>query len=270
MIGSNCLIKIILGAMGCIGMNAPVERFGTMLIKVMSTQEHLVDTNTKSRPVEDLRETEVPQPLLVEPSPIPSSDDLAPDNTITIIIFDPSHTEEVRGTSELVEDTEDNSSDSGTEREGSEEEGPDSEDEGHGSEDEGPGLGYGALRHRELVVGEDEMPSTFEVGCSSRSVPELEGAERIYSFRQPTIVTWVDPEDGRVRAISNEISLSVISFRSLKASGMIGASSDISAIIAPVIALKDGQDIADDRHERLELIDRVAKRGRRQESRGEY
>ncbi|GKF10138.1 hypothetical protein Tco_0048064, partial [Tanacetum coccineum] len=42
----------------------------------MSTQEHLVDTNTKSRPVEDLRETEIPQPLLVEPSPIPSSDDL--------------------------------------------------------------------------------------------------------------------------------------------------------------------------------------------------
>ncbi|GJX66126.1 hypothetical protein Tco_0300469 [Tanacetum coccineum] len=103
-----------------------------------------------------------------------------------------------RGTSELVEDTEDDSSDLGTKREDSEEGGPDLEDEGHGSEDEGPGLGYEALRHRELVVGEGEMPSTFEVGRSSRSVPELEGAERIYSFRQPTIVTWVDLEDGRV------------------------------------------------------------------------
>ncbi|GJW31726.1 hypothetical protein Tco_0051758 [Tanacetum coccineum] len=38
------------------------------------------------------------------------------------------------------------------------------------------GLGYGALRHHELVVGEGEMPSTFE----------------------PTLVTWVDPEDGKV------------------------------------------------------------------------
>ncbi|GJX46145.1 hypothetical protein Tco_0271335 [Tanacetum coccineum] len=45
-----------------------------------------------------------------------------------------------RGTSELVEDIKDESSDSDTEKEGSEDEGPGSEDEGHGSEDEGPGL----------------------------------------------------------------------------------------------------------------------------------
>ncbi|GKD18397.1 hypothetical protein Tco_1207555 [Tanacetum coccineum] len=125
-----------------------------------------------------------------------------------------------RGTSELVEDTEDESLDSDDEREGSEDEGHGSEDEGPGSEeaeeevapegqqqavpaedtvvDEPLGLGYGALRRRELVVGEGEMPSTFEVGQSSRSVPEHEGAERISAFRQPTLVTWVDPEDGRV------------------------------------------------------------------------
>ncbi|GKB38749.1 hypothetical protein Tco_0883691, partial [Tanacetum coccineum] len=124
-----------------------------------------------------------------------------------------------RGTSELVEDTEDESSDLSTERVGS-------GDEGHGSEDEGPSLeeeeeaapeghqqavpaedivvdeplrlGYGALRRRELVIGEGEMPNTFEVGQSSRSVPEHEGAEMISAFRQPTLVTWVDPEDGRV------------------------------------------------------------------------
>ncbi|GJZ64913.1 hypothetical protein Tco_0621609 [Tanacetum coccineum] len=39
-------------------------------------QAHLVDTDTEFRPVKDLRETEVPQPLLIIPSPVPSSDDL--------------------------------------------------------------------------------------------------------------------------------------------------------------------------------------------------
>ncbi|GJW81138.1 hypothetical protein Tco_0145113 [Tanacetum coccineum] len=60
------------------------------------------------------------------------------------------------------------------------------------------GLGYGALRHRELAVGEDQVPSTFEVGQSSRFVPERQGAERVSAFRQPTLDTWVNPEDGRV------------------------------------------------------------------------
>ncbi|GJX66701.1 hypothetical protein Tco_0301044, partial [Tanacetum coccineum] len=41
------------------------------------------------------------------------------------------------------------------------------------------GLGYGALRRRELAVEEDQVPSTFEVGQSSRSVPEQQGAERL-------------------------------------------------------------------------------------------
>ncbi|GKB23249.1 hypothetical protein Tco_0862650 [Tanacetum coccineum] len=124
-----------------------------------------------------------------------------------------------RGTSELVEDTKDESSDLGTEREGSEDEGPGLEDEGPSSKeedeaapegqqqevltedttvDEPLGLGYVALRRSELVVEEGEMASMFEVGQSSRSVPEHEGTERVYPFRQPTLVTWVDLEDGRV------------------------------------------------------------------------
>ncbi|GJZ97760.1 hypothetical protein Tco_0670213 [Tanacetum coccineum] len=106
-----------------------------------------------------------------------------------------------RDTSELVEDIEDESSDSDTEREGSEDEGPGSEDEGPSSEDEGPGskeeeeeaapegqeqivpvvdtatdeplgLGYRALRRRELALGEGSVPSTFEIGQSSRSMSE--------------------------------------------------------------------------------------------------
>ncbi|GJS66130.1 hypothetical protein Tco_0680694 [Tanacetum coccineum] len=108
---------------------------------------------------------------------------------------------------------------------GSEDEGPDLDDECHGLEDKGPGseeeeaaptgqqqavlvvdtivdeplgLGYGALRRRELALGEGLVPNTFKVGQSSESMPEQEGAERIYAFRQPTLVTWVDPEDGRV------------------------------------------------------------------------
>ncbi|GJV09632.1 hypothetical protein Tco_1351173 [Tanacetum coccineum] len=64
--------------------------------------------------------------------------------------------------------------------------------------DEPLGLGNGALRHRELALGEGSVPNAFEVGQSSRSVLEYEGAERISAFRQPTLVTWVDPEDDRV------------------------------------------------------------------------
>ncbi|GJX50662.1 retrovirus-related pol polyprotein from transposon TNT 1-94 [Tanacetum coccineum] len=89
-----------------------------------------------------------------------------------------------QGTSGLVEDTKDESSDSVPVEET--------------AVDEPLGLGYGALRGRELVVGEGEMPITFEVGQSSRSVPEHEGEERMSAFRQTTLVTWVDPEDGRV------------------------------------------------------------------------
>ncbi|GKE01003.1 hypothetical protein Tco_1388986, partial [Tanacetum coccineum] len=60
------------------------------------------------------------------------------------------------------------------------------------------GLGYGEARRHPLESTEEIAPSTYKVGQSSRSVPEKEGAERISAFRQPTLVTWVDPEDGRV------------------------------------------------------------------------
>ncbi|GJV34601.1 hypothetical protein Tco_1395001 [Tanacetum coccineum] len=107
-----------------------------------------------------------------------------------------------RGTSELVEDPEEESSDSDTKREGSEDEGPSSDDEVvlvvDTAVDEPLGLRYGALRLHELALREGSMPSTFEVGRSSRFVPGHEGAERIYAFRLPTLVTWADPKDGRV------------------------------------------------------------------------
>ncbi|GJX98331.1 hypothetical protein Tco_0355350 [Tanacetum coccineum] len=101
-----------------------------------------------------------------------------------------------RGTSELILDTEtkDESSDSDVEGEGSEDEGPSLDDESYGLEDEGLDSEEGEA----APEGEGSMPSTFEVGQSSRSVPKQEGVERKSTFRQPTLFTWVDPEDGRV------------------------------------------------------------------------
>ncbi|GKD43679.1 hypothetical protein Tco_1268324 [Tanacetum coccineum] len=60
------------------------------------------------------------------------------------------------------------------------------------------GLGYGALWCRELVLEEDQVYSTFEVGQGSGSTPELERPERVSASRQPTLTTWTDPEDGMV------------------------------------------------------------------------
>nr|GEX27442.1 putative reverse transcriptase domain-containing protein [Tanacetum cinerariifolium] len=132
-----------------------------------------------------------------------------------------------RGTLKLVDDSDDESSDLGIEREGLEDESHSSEDEGPGSKNEGLGsekeeeeaalegqqqvasvedttvdkplgLGYEALRSHELALGEGLVPSTFKVGHSSRSVPDHEGTARISAFRLPTLVTWVDLEDGRI------------------------------------------------------------------------
>nr|GFA32412.1 hypothetical protein [Tanacetum cinerariifolium] len=40
------------------------------------------------------------------------------------------------------------------------------------------------------------MPSVFKVGESSGFVPESERPERVSTLRQPTLTTWIDPEDG--------------------------------------------------------------------------
>ncbi|GJT44681.1 hypothetical protein Tco_0953396 [Tanacetum coccineum] len=105
-----------------------------------------------------------------------------------------------RGTSELILDT-----DSERDELAEEDTKEDESDESQGLEGEGLGLEEeeeAALeaRRRALESIEEIAPSTYEVGQSSRSVPELEGVERISAFRQPTLVTWVDPEDNRVYA----------------------------------------------------------------------
>nr|GFD32232.1 hypothetical protein [Tanacetum cinerariifolium] len=102
-----------------------------------------------------------------------------------------------RGTFELILDTNDESSSSDDEGHGLDDDDHGLDDEGHGLEDKGPGsqeeetapegrqqvvlvvdtvasdplgLGYEALRCHELALGEGLVPSTFEVGQSSRSV----------------------------------------------------------------------------------------------------
>ncbi|GKC58760.1 hypothetical protein Tco_1086358, partial [Tanacetum coccineum] len=193
-------------------------------------QSHFVDKDTKSEPVKDLRETEAHIPTAIdtesEPEEAPSeteefeasnpsdtkitslhssassdsTEPLSPDHPLTQTspTLTPTRVSFHRRTARmtLVKDTEEESLDLGTKRKGSEEEGPGSEDEGHGLKDEGHGLKE--EEEEAAPKGEAKMRRTFEVGQSSRSVLEHKGAERISAFRQPTLVTWVDPKDGRV------------------------------------------------------------------------
>ncbi|GKB57398.1 hypothetical protein Tco_0913584 [Tanacetum coccineum] len=64
--------------------------------------------------------------------------------------------------------------------------------------DEPLGLGYGAARRRTLALADDPVPSTFEIGQSSRSVPEKQKAEETLAPSLPIRPTWVDPRDGIV------------------------------------------------------------------------
>ncbi|GKD01028.1 hypothetical protein Tco_1171302, partial [Tanacetum coccineum] len=57
------------------------------------------------------------------------------------------------------------------------------------------GLGYGALRHQGIALGEGRIPSVFKVGQSFGSVLESERTKRVSALRQPTLTTWIDLED---------------------------------------------------------------------------
>ncbi|GKF29904.1 hypothetical protein Tco_0096246, partial [Tanacetum coccineum] len=58
------------------------------------------------------------------------------------------------------------------------------------------GLGYGALRRRYLALEEDDVYRTFKVRQGSGSAPKSKRPQRVSAFRQPTLTTWTDPEDG--------------------------------------------------------------------------
>nr|GEZ25820.1 hypothetical protein [Tanacetum cinerariifolium] len=188
-------------------------------------------------PIEDLRETEVPQPLIAIPSPVTSSNDIhltvgqahtpatedsesepeeAPSETKEFKASEPSdtrdrtyghaysadlipmHVSPIAEASALSPSSFHKRYRSSYDTSASSSPPALPSRKRYRAVDEPLGLGYGALRCRKLVVGEGEMPNTFEVGQSSRSMPEHEGAEMISAFRQPTLVTWLDPKDGRV------------------------------------------------------------------------
>ncbi|GKC11297.1 hypothetical protein Tco_1008079 [Tanacetum coccineum] len=174
-----------------------------------------------------------------------------------------------RGTSELILDTEfeDESSDLDDEGEGSEDEGPGLDDEGHGLEDEGPGL------------KEEEVEAAHK------------GQQQAV-----LVVTWVDPKDGRVytNILTYPPAAPRYQFRSLEQE-QERATMTFSAIWRPILALEawtgqtDAQkaalwhaiyniqrenndlrrQITEERRERLELTNRIARMERTQESGGE-
>ncbi|GKD02061.1 hypothetical protein Tco_1172335 [Tanacetum coccineum] len=133
------------------------------------------------------------------------------------LILDTNSEGDELGEEDTKEDEEDESSDADDEREsgqGLDDEGHGLGDEDHGLDNESQGLedeGLGleeeqvipegqqqAVPVLETAVGEDQVPSTFKVGQSSRSVSEQQGSERVSAFRQPTLVIWVDLKDDRV------------------------------------------------------------------------
>ncbi|GJW13614.1 hypothetical protein Tco_0017747 [Tanacetum coccineum] len=108
----------------------------------------------------------------------------SPSSSLTLLVR-----KRYRGTSELILDNDSEWDELGDKDHGL-------NDESQGLEDEGL-----SLEEEEVIpeaVGEDQAPSTFEVGQSSRSVPKQQGAERVSAFRQLTLDTWVDPKDSRV------------------------------------------------------------------------
>ncbi|GJX01960.1 hypothetical protein Tco_0185873 [Tanacetum coccineum] len=111
-----------------------------------------------------------------------------------------------QGTFELITDTEtksDESEDKGTDledeeavSEGQQQQAVPAEDT---AEDEPLGLGYKAARRRVLERAGDTVPSTYELGQSSRSTPDqqLETLTPNHA-RLPIRTTWEDLEDGTV------------------------------------------------------------------------
>ncbi|GJX19639.1 hypothetical protein Tco_0222316 [Tanacetum coccineum] len=97
-----------------------------------------------------------------------------------------------RGTSELILDTNSVGGELGDE-DTEENESSNADDERGRSEVEGPGLEGRKEEAIPEAVREDQVPNTFEIGQSSRSVPEQQGAKRVSASRQPTLTTGVSP-----------------------------------------------------------------------------
>nr|GFA18157.1 hypothetical protein [Tanacetum cinerariifolium] len=173
-----------------------------------------------------------------------------------------------RGTSKLILDP-DSEGDELEEKDTEEDESSDVDDEREsGSASEPLGLVYGVTRRYALELTEEIAPSTYEVRQSSRSVSEHKGAERVSAFRQHTLVTWVDPEDGRVYT-------DILTYTPPAAPVQTPSSPEWSLALWHAIydIQRENHDLrrqlTEERRERLELTDHVARMERRQEYRGE-
>ncbi|GJS47146.1 hypothetical protein Tco_0597267 [Tanacetum coccineum] len=121
-----------------------------------------------------------------------------------------------RGTFEIILDTDSEEDDIG-EEDTNKDEGHGLDDEGHGLDDKGhrlddedhslgdkgrsldeEGLGLEGSEEEVVPKGQQQAASVIEtvVGQGSRSVPDPERPERVLALRQPTLTTWIDPEDG--------------------------------------------------------------------------
>ncbi|GKC28710.1 hypothetical protein Tco_1036004 [Tanacetum coccineum] len=82
------------------------------------------------------------------------------------------------------------------------------DDEGHGRDDESRGIddeghsiesdGLGLEEEEEVVPGGQQQVAPVMGTTGSGSAPESERLERVSAFRQPTLTTWTDPEDGMI------------------------------------------------------------------------
>nr|GEX55985.1 hypothetical protein [Tanacetum cinerariifolium] len=193
--------------------------------------------DSESEPFEDFKEIEIPQLLPIASSPVLSLYDpyLIVGQAHTPAAIDteseleeaPSETEELQPLAARTTPPSSNqtptspdptpveeSKAEGTdlEREESEDEGPNSEGEEAAPKgqqrqasmvevttaDRPLGLGYCVARCRALEIAEEIVPSTFEIGQSSMSMPDRHVTDETLTPRIPAHTTWIDPEDGIV------------------------------------------------------------------------
>nr|GEW92802.1 hypothetical protein [Tanacetum cinerariifolium] len=77
------------------------------------------------------------------------------------------------------------------------------------------GLGYGALRRRELALEENHVYSMFEVGHGSGSAPEPERLERVLAFRSGAVRDEIFSQIYKYRSLEHVQERTVVTFRAL-------------------------------------------------------
>ncbi|GJT37994.1 hypothetical protein Tco_0937859 [Tanacetum coccineum] len=136
------------------------------------------------------------------------------------------------------------------------------------TDSEGDELGDEDTDEDESSDADDER----ERGQSSRSMPEQQEAERVSAFRQPTLTSWVDPEGGRERVA---VTFGALWRPVLALDAWAGQTDAQRAALWHAIydIQRENHDLrmqlAEERHKRLELANRVARIEMRHESREE-